>query len=71
MPAADSGKGQVDDGQGGIAHELKLLGRRHASPRLDLTLLDRGGSVEGEHSRPSRAVAGRHPAIIEFAARSI
>ena len=71
MPAANPGKGQVDDGPRSVAHELKLLGRRHASPRFDLALLDRGRSVEGEHSRRRRAVAGRHPVIIGFAGRSI
>jgi hypothetical protein len=47
VPAADSGQGQVDDGLGGIAHELKLFGRRHAPPCLDLALLDGGGGIDG------------------------
>jgi hypothetical protein len=75
MPAADSGEGQVDDGLRGVAHELKLLGRRHAPPRLNLELLDRSGGVEREASRPIGAVAGRHLAIMgggrAFNSRSI
>lgn len=64
MATPDSGKGQVDDGLRGVAHEPKLLGRRHASPRLDLALLERRGRVAGERSRPARGVSDRHPAII-------
>lgn len=64
MAAADPGEGQVDDGLRGVAHEPKLLGRRHASPRLDLALLDRRRRVAGERSRPARGVSDRHPAII-------
>jgi hypothetical protein len=46
MPAADPGKGRVDDRLRGVAHELQRLGWRRASPRL--TGL-RQGTVAGLH----------------------
>jgi hypothetical protein len=71
MTAADAGEGQVDNGLSGITHELKFLGRRQATPRLDLPALDGGGGVEGQHSRPGRAVADSHGAIISNRAEPV